>query len=423
LSDSEIVLLLQEKTIRPHQLEKVLDTPHRAVAVRRRYLGLSQTAKNLPFTNYNDYPIATKACCENMIGFMPVPVGVAGPLTVNGNTVNMPFATTEGALIASTCRGAKAINLSGGCLAIQYREGMTRAPVVRFSSLDRCLEFVRYVESNMPLLKEKFAETTRYGKLTEIKTVVQGRNAYLRFSATTGDAMGMNMVSKGTEHVLKFLKQPDPELFPDMQVISLSSNFCTDKKSSAVNWIDGRGKSIIVEATIKKEVLAGVLKVSAESLALLNKEKNLKGSALAGSIGGFNAHAANIVAASFIATGQDPAQVVDSASCMIDMEEQKNGDLYMSCTMPCMEVGTIGGGTNLSAQRAAIDIALDGWSDHWREEYNNSTLLAKSIAGFVLAGELSLCSSLCVGDLVQSHLKLNRIQIEPKGKADGNGVL
>lgn len=283
-----------------------------------------------------------------MIGYMPVPVGIVGPLKINGeNIVNLPFATTEGALIASTCRGAKAISLSGGCVAVCYRDGMTRAPVVRFSSLARTHEFYKFVHENFSLLKAKFEETTRYGKLTHIKPVMQGRNIYLRFSATTGNAMGMNMVSKGTEHVLKFLKEmlpdqaPNSNLFPDMEIISLSSNFCTDKKSSAVNWIDGRGKSIIVETVLTKQVLNGVLKVDAESLALLNKEKNLKGSALTGGIGGYNAHAANIIAASFIATGQDPAQVVDSSMCLVDMEVTKDQDLYMSCTLPCIEVGTI----------------------------------------------------------------------------------
>ena len=216
-------------------------------------------------------------------------------------------------------------------------------------------------------------------------------------------------------------------LFPDMQVISLSSNFCTDKKSSAINWIDGRGKSIVVEATIRKEVLKGVLKTSAKSLALLNKEKNLKGSALAGSIGGFNAHAANIVAAAFIATGQDPAQVVDSAACMMDYDEiEETGDLHITCTMPCMETGTIGGGTNLSAQKSAINITLDNWPERpWKQNYTNSSLLSMTIASFVMAGELSLCSSLVVGDLVQSHLKLNRIKVpsvsrEIKDKSKNN---
>lgn len=155
----------------------------------------------------------------------------------------------------------------------------------------------------------------------------------MRFSCSTGDAMGMNMVSKGVQNVLDYL-QAD---FPDMDIISISGNFCSDKKPAAVNWIEGRGKSVVCEATIKEEVVKKVLKTSVAALVELNMIKNLAGSAVAGSLGGFNAHASNIVSAVFIATGQDPAQNVESSQCITMMEAVNGGkDLHVSVTMPSM---------------------------------------------------------------------------------------
>lgn len=147
--------------------------------------------------------------------------------------------------------------------------------------------------------------------------------------------MGMNMISKGVQNVLSYLQH----LFPDMEPISVSGNFCADKKATAVNWIEGRGKSVVCEAVIKEEVVAKVLKTSVAALVELNVVKNLAGSAMAGAVGGFNAHASNIVSAVFIATGQDPAQNVESSQCITLMEAVNGGrDLHISVTMPSIEV-------------------------------------------------------------------------------------
>lgn len=162
-----------------------------------------------------------------------------------------------------------------------------------------------------------------------------GKNLYMRFCCRTGDAMGMNMISKGVQNVLDFLQND----YPDMDVIGISGNFCSDKKPAAVNWIDGRGKSVVCEAIIKGDVVAKVLKTSVEALAELNMLKNLAGSAMAGALGGFNAHASNILTAVYLATGQDPAQNVESSHCITMMESVNDGkDLHVSVTMPCIEV-------------------------------------------------------------------------------------
>eukprot|EP00658_Telonema_sp_P-2_P061135 TRINITY_DN49896_c0_g1_i1.p1 TRINITY_DN49896_c0_g1~~TRINITY_DN49896_c0_g1_i1.p1 ORF type:complete len:217 (+),score=39.95 TRINITY_DN49896_c0_g1_i1:132-782(+) len=205
--------------------------------------------------------------------------------------------------------------------------------------------------------------------------------------------------------------------FPKMETLSLSGNTCTDKKPSAVNWIEGRGKSVLCEVTLDGGVIDKVLKCSVESLAELNTAKNLVGSAVAGSIGGQNAHAANIVAACFLATGQDPAQVVTSSNCITLMEPINGGqDLHVSVTMPTLEVGTVGGGTALGAQAAMLDL-LGARGPNREEPGANARQLAECIAGTVLAGEISLMSALASNHLVSAHLKLNR-----RGKGDQNAA-
>jgi len=255
----------------------------------------------------------------------------------------------------------------------------------------------------MHAVKEKFASTSSYARLTSIKIRVAGRAVFLRFKSTTGDAMGMNMISKGTTACLDLIK----EHFPDCELISVSGNYCTDKKAAALNWIDGRGKSVTCEATLKKGLVESVLKTSVDALVDVNVNKNLVGSALAGAVGGFNAHAANIVAAIFLATGQDPAQVVESANCMTLMEKTVEGDLYISITMPSIEVGTVGGGTILAAQSSCLEmLGCKGASKS--SPGSNAEQLARVICSTVMAGELSLISALAAGHLVKSHMEHNR---------------
>jgi len=283
---------------------------------------------------------------------------------------------------------------------------MTRAPAVRFPSARRAAELKAFLEdpANFDTLAMVFNRSSRFGRLQGVKCAIAGRNLYMRFSCSTGDAMGMNMVSKGVQNVLDYL-QAD---FPDIDVISISGNFCSDKKSAAVNWIDGRGKSVVCEAVIKEEVVKKVLKTNVQALVELNVIKNLAGSAVAGALGGFNAHASNIVAAIFIATGQDPAQNVESSQCITMLEAINDGkDLHISVTMPSIEVGTVGGGTQLASQSACLDL-LGVKGANRESPGSNARLLATVVAGAVLAGELSLISAQAAGHLVKSHMKYNR---------------
>nr|GMD58239.1 3-hydroxy-3-methylglutaryl-coenzyme A reductase 1 [Ipomoea batatas] len=185
-------------------------------------------------------------------------------------------------------------------------------------------------------------------------------------------------------------------------------NFCSDKKPAAVNWIEGRGKSVVCEATIKEDVVKKILKTNVASLVELNMLKNLTGSAMAGALGGFNAHASNIVSAVYLATGQDPAQNVESSHCITMMEAVNDGkDLHVSVTMPSIEVGTVGGGTQLASQAACLNL-LGVKGANRDAPGSNARLLATVVAGAVLAGELSLMSAIAAGQLVNSHMKYNR---------------
>ncbi|CCJ28700.1 unnamed protein product, partial [Pneumocystis jirovecii] len=423
LTDEEVVHLALNSKIPGHALEKVLNDPERAVKIRRSFISRKSHTKTLetsalPFKNYN-YARILGACCENVIGYMPIPVGVAGPLLIDGVNLYIPMATTEGVLVASTARGCKAINASGGVTTILVQDQMTRGPCVSFPTVSRTGMAKLWLDSEtgQKAIKKAFNSTSRFARLVGTKTAIAGTNLYIRFSTTTGDAMGMNMVSKGVENVLRTMTEDLG--FDDMKIISISGNYCTDKKPAAINWIEGRGKSVIAEAVILKDIVKSVLKSNVDDLVELNISKNLVGSSMAGSIGGFNAHAANIVAALFIALGQDPAQVVESANCITLMKKYTfkkkknininsiNGNLLITVSMPSIEVGTIGGGTILEPQGALLDL-LGVRGPHPTSPGDNAKRLARIVAAAVLAGELSLCSALAAGHLVRSHMQYNR---------------
>lgn len=405
--DEEIIKSVVAGTTPSYSLESKLGDCKHAAAIRREALQriTGKSLSGLPLEGF-DYESILGQCCEMPIGYVQIPVGIAGPLLLDGKEYSVPMATTEGCLVASTNRGCKAIHLSGGATSVLLKDGMTRAPVVRFGTAKRAAQLKLYLEdpANFKIVSTVFNKSSRFGRLQSIKCAIAGKNLYLRFCCSTGDAMGMNMVSKGVQNVLDFLQND----FPDMDVMGISGNFCSDKKPSAVNWIEGRGKSIVCEAIIKGDVVKKVLKTNVEALVELNMLKNLTGSAMAGALGGFNAHASNIVTAVYIATGQDPAQNVESSHCITMMEAVNDGqDLHVSVTMPSIEVGTVGGGTQLASQSACLNLlGVKGASKETPGA--NSRLLASIVAASVLAGELSLMSALAAGQLVNSHMKYNR---------------
>ncbi|KAJ5386247.1 hypothetical protein N7509_008788 [Penicillium cosmopolitanum] len=423
LTDEELITLslkgklpgyALEKTMEDENLMSRVDAFTRAVKIRRSVIARtpataeitgSLESSKLPFEHYN-YGLVHGACCENVIGYLPLPLGVAGPLKIDGQDFFIPMATTEGVLVASTSRGSKAINAGGGATTVLTGDGMTRGPCVTFPTLARAAAAKVWIdnEEGRSIITAAFNSTSRFARLQSLKTALAGTYLYIRFKTTTGDAMGMNMISKGCEKALDVMSKECG--FDDMSIISLSGNFCTDKKSAAINWTDGRGKSVVAEAIIPGDVVKSVLKSDVDALVELNVSKNLIGSAMAGSLGGFNAHASNIVSAIFLATGQDPAQNVESSSCITTMKNN-NGNLQIAVSMPSIEVGTIGGGTILEAQSAMLDL-LGVRGAHPTSPGENARQLSRIIAASVLAGELSLCSALAAGHLVKAHMAHNR---------------
>ncbi|GKY90582.1 hypothetical protein MPSEU_000031900 [Mayamaea pseudoterrestris] len=418
MPNEDIAQLVLDNRMKDHELETRLDA-RRAVSVRRlvvqqklQSLGRGDALAKLPYQNDLDYSRVHGANCEIVVGYVPIPVGMVGPLTLNDETVYIPMATTEGCLVASTNRGVKAITSCGGAHAQIVKDGITRAPCLRMKSAMEAASLKLWCEApeNFARLKQAFERTTSFGKLKSLQATVAGKNVYLRLVCFSGDAMGMNMVSKGSLAVIECLQAE----FPQVELVALSGNMCTDKKAAATNWLEGRGKSVVVEAIISKDVVRNVLKTTAKAMVYTNLHKNLIGSAMAGVMGGFNAHASNIVTAIFLATGQDPAQNVESSNCITLMEETDEGDLWISCTMPSLEVGTVGGGTGLEAQAACLQAM--GCKGAGVVPGDNAKKLASIVAAATMAGELSLLAALAANTLVQAHMQHNRKPVTSSSK-------
>ncbi|KAJ3559750.1 hypothetical protein NP233_g11184 [Leucocoprinus birnbaumii] len=392
LNDEEVILLAQNGKIAMYALEKVLgnDELERAVRIRRALVSRASSTKTLeasdvPITNY-DYGRVLGACCENVVGYIPLPLGIAGPLKVDGQMVHIPMATAEGTLVASTSRGCKALNAGGGVTTVLTRDGMTRGPAIDFPSIVQAAQAKAWIssEEGYNTLKTAFESTSRFAKLQSLKTAMAGRTLFVRFATATGDAMGMNMISKGTEKALEAMQAR----YPEMVTLALSGNYCTDKKPAAINWIEGRGKSVVAEAVVPGKVVKSVLKTTVEALCNLNTKKNLVGEC----------------------DGGDPAQNVESSNCITLMEPINDGeDLLMTVSMPSIEVGTVGGGTVLAPQQAVLEM-LGIKGAHPTHPGQNAQALARMIAAAVMAGELSLMSALAAGHLIRAHMAHNRSQ-------------
>lgn len=406
---SEAVGKLKRGELRLSEVDDFVGSKNLGALVRRLFLeeirGVSLSSIGSTIIDFEE---VVGRNIENPIGAAQIPLGVAGPLRIVGEHASgdfyVPLATTEGALVASISRGAKAITMSGGAFAIVYRDGMTRAPLFRTPSARRAVDLVRWVMDSYEAIKREAESTTRHGRLVSIEPYIAGNNVWLRFRFTTGDAMGMNMVTIAVDRASKYIV----ENFGDVELVALSGNMCTDKKPAFINSILGRGKSVVAEAIIKRDVVESVLKASVDDMVDVNNRKNLLGTSLAGGIG-LNAHVANVIAAIFIATGQDVAQVVESSIAYTWMEKTRDGDLYASVTLPSLEVGTVGGGTWLPTQREALSLlGVFGPGD---PPGVNAIKFAEIIASTALAGEINLVAALASDHLARAHERLGRKRI------------
>ncbi len=372
----------------------------REAAEARRIFVKEQTAVELNHVGQFSFdPQVTRGNIENFIGAAQVPIGLAGPLLVNGEYAKgeffVPLATTEGTLVASYNRGMKLLRESGGITTTVVDDAMQRAPVFVFKSAREANKFGAWIKENFAEIKAKAETTTSVGKLRDIQQFPASRFLYLRFNFTTGDAAGQNMVGKATKAACDWIKM----IYPGIERYQLEGSFATDKKTSFVNTLHTRGKKVIAEAIIPAAKLKEIMRVSVGQIFEARLASQL-GGYLAG-VNNNGAHSANGITAMFIACGQDVANVAESSAAAVYAEITKSGDYYFSVTIPSLIVATFGGGTNLPTQRECLELLNCYGKDKVKK-------FAEIVAATVLCGELSLGTAVIADEWVSSHEKLGR---------------
>lgn len=337
---------------------------------------------------------------ENFIGELRMPIGLAGPLRVNGLTAKgdypLPLATTEAALVASYHRGCRVINESGGCTTLLLSENVNRAPAFLFASAADGARFVIWVMARFEELKKVAESTTAHGKLIDLGCILEGNHVYLNFEYITGDASGQNMVTIATQAACDWIMSHAP-VTPERCYVE--SNLSGDKKASAKSFTTVRGKKVTAEVCVRAEVLEKLLHVTAKEMEEYWRVSAI-GGVLSGTMG-VHGHFANGLAALYLATGQDVACVAESATGVTRFEARDDGSLYAVVTLPGIMVGTVGGGTGLPTQRACLELmGLYG--------SGQARALAEVCAGLLLAGELSIIAALSAGHFARAHHKLAR---------------
>ncbi|MGD2127942.1 MAG: hydroxymethylglutaryl-CoA reductase [Lysobacterales bacterium] len=366
---------------------------------RRDFLAQKTGARLDTVARYATEPAQTRGNVENFIGTAQVPLGVAGPLRIEGEHARgdfyIPLATTEGTLVASYSRGMRAISESGGVRTTVVRHAMQRAPVFLFEHALQARDFGEWLDSRFDDIKAAAEATTRSGKLTEIEQYPVANMLYARFNFTTGDAAGQNMTGKATLAACEWIRANHP----GRPRYILSGAIDTDKKHSAMNLIRTRGKRVIAEMTLRREVARDLLRVDTRVLYRYRQIAAVgalqAGSAYSG------AHSANGIAALFIATGQDVANVAESHAGLTYGQLTEEGDYYWSVTLPAVICATHGGGTGLPTQRECLELLGCRGA-------GKADKLAEIVAAVVLAGDISLTSAVLAGDWVSSHETMGR---------------
>lgn len=337
--------------------------------------------------------------------FASVPMQWVGPAKITGHVMDeevmLPLATYETPLWPSVNRGARVSTVSGGIQCTLVDERMSRSVILEAPDAGVALTVLRQVEAEFEQLAEVVGTTSRFARLKDLHSQIVGNLLYLRFEIFSGDASGHNMVTQASEALLNYLL----EKYPQMKYGSISGNFCTDKKVSAVNGILGRGKYVVAEGVISKKYCARYLKTTPEKVAALNTKKNLIGTMIAGGLRSANAHVANMLLGFYLATGQDAANIVEGSQA-ITYAEVRDEDLYFSVTLPNLIVGTVGNGKHLPFVR---DVMAKLGCDVEREPGANARRLAVICAAAVWCGELSLMAAQTnPGELMQAHRRIER---------------
>ena len=348
---------------------------------------------------------------EMKVGAALVPMGIAGPVRINGSyargDIYIPLATNEAALIAGLQRGIKAINMAGGLTTLVRYDGMSRAPLLEAPTIHDARRLCEEVQTNHSLIKELGAEVKDpFVRLESISPYQLGTKVFLRMNFKTGDAMGMNGVTKAAADITRLLLSK----LPNWQLITISSNMCTDKKASHINVLDGRGKTVDTEVLIPEDVLQKVFKkgVTSRKVEKVVFHKCYLGSSLSGTVSGFNVNAANAVAAFFAATGQDLAHVVSSSSCFVQADAREDG-LHFMVTLPSLEVATVGGGTMFGTAREVLNLLGCGTIGSSVDDNDSVLRLAEIASAAVTALELNTSCSQAAGyEMADSHVRLAR---------------
>ena len=336
---------------------------------------------------------------ENPIGVTQMPLGLAGPILIDGEHAKghfyVPMATTEGTLVASYSRGMRVLSACGGAKTTIIERYMQRAPVFHFDNAREAREFGIWLRANFEGIKKAAESTTSVGKLSHIEEYGVSKMWYTRFNFTTGDAAGQNMCGKAAQAACIWIKQN----YPGKMRFTLSGAIDTDKKHSHINTLHSRGARVVVEATLNRDTLKQITRADTRDLYRA-RQVSMVGGVLAGTTNN-GVHSANGIAATFIATGQDEANVAESQAGITYVELLDNGDLYWSLTMPSLIVATYGGGTGLATQRECLEMMGC---------YGTGKVgkLIEIIAGTVLAGEISLSAAVVANEWVESHDKHGR---------------
>lgn len=334
-----------------------------------------------------------------------IPMRMVGPIKITGKEVNAevlaPLATYEVPLWPSTQRGAYACNQSGGIQAVIIDDRMTRSILLEAPSALIAEEVAASIHQHRSVMQALVEETSRYVEFLNMNLQIVGNLMYLRLEFNTKDASGHNMTTIAADRFIEWLLIR----YPVLEYVSISGNFCSDKKASAVNGILGRGKYVIAETTITRAACSRFLKTTPEKIVQLHIKKNLMGNIIAGGLRTANAHFANMLLGFYLATGQDAANIIEGSQGMVHTEV-RGEDLYFSVTLPNIIVGSVGNGKNLGFVRENLQL-LGCLED--RLPGQNARRLAIIAASVVLCGEISLLAAQTNrGELVKSHLKLER---------------
>lgn len=340
-----------------------------------------------------------------MTDTVAIPMKIVGPVKIIGPVLNeeirVPLATFEAPLWPSTNRGARVSRVVAGIKVVIADERMTRSVLLEAPDAEAAIQTIQDLAVQRSALDKVVGQSSRFAKLLDMHHQIVGNLLYLRFEFATGDAAGHNMATKAADQLVSWLLTT----YKNLKYVSISGNYCTDKKASAVNGILGRGKYVIAEITISPEVCQKILKTTPEKIVNLNIKKNLIGSILAGGVRTANAHFANMLLAFYLATGQDAANIIEGSQGMVHAEV-RNNDLYFSVTLPNVIVGTVGAGKNL--EFAQNNLAMMNCCVN-RTTGENSRRLAAIVGAIVLCGELSLLAAQTnPGELMRSHVLFER---------------